>query len=254
VRGYEVARIRGIPIRVNASLPVFLPILAWLIASGGRIQLYAGVIGSLSGVALDPAPLRVGLTPWIIGLAAALGLLVGVTLHELGHSWVALRYGIGIESITLWILGGLASLESMPKEWDREFWIAITGPVTSVAVAAVCYAGLLAVPPSLSAVRFVVGWLAITNLVLASFNLLPAFPMDGGRILRALLARTDRTRVRPVSPGGSAWCSRSRSASSVRSRSASSSSCSRGSSTAWRRPSPGRWSSTNCWRASPSLT
>jgi len=115
---------------------------------------------------------------------------VSVTIHELGHSWVALRYGLEIESITLWILGGLASLKTFPKEWNREFWIAIAGPLTSVLVAAVCYAAVVVAPDSLQASRFVVGWLAITNVTLAAFNLLPAFPMDGGRVLRALLARS----------------------------------------------------------------
>ncbi|MFB6270363.1 MAG: site-2 protease family protein, partial [Halobacterium sp.] len=120
---------------------------------------------------------------------AAVGLFVSVTLHELGHSWAALRYGIEIESITLWILGGIASLKTMPKEWDREFWIAIAGPVVSVLVAVACYAAVLVAPESLQVSRFVVGYLALTNLLLAGFNLLPAFPMDGGRIFRALLAR-----------------------------------------------------------------
>jgi Zn-dependent protease len=118
------------------------------------------------------------------------GLFVSVTLHELGHSWVALRYDIEIESITLWILGGLAALKTLPREWDREFWIAIAGPITSVLVGVACYAAVLVTPGSLQVSRFVLGWLAVTNVVLAGFNLLPAFPMDGGRILRALLARS----------------------------------------------------------------
>jgi Zn-dependent protease len=113
-----------------------------------------------------------------------------VTIHELGHSWVALRYGLEIESITLWILGGLAALKTFPKEWDREFWIAIAGPISSVLVAGVCYGVAVLAPQSLQVSRFVFGWLAITNVTLAAFNLLPAFPMDGGRILRALLARS----------------------------------------------------------------
>jgi Zn-dependent protease/CBS domain-containing protein len=190
MRSYTITSVWGIPIRVNTSLLIFLPILAWLIGSGGQIELYAGVIEGLTGVGFDVPTLRAGFTPWLIGIGAAVGLFVGVTLHELGHSWVALRYGLEIESITLWILGGIASLRSIPREWDREFWIAIAGPVVSVLVGAVSYAVLLVVPPGLQAVRFVIGWLAIVNVVLAGFNLLPAFPMDGGRILRALLSRS----------------------------------------------------------------
>ncbi|MFC6990190.1 site-2 protease family protein [Haloplanus sp. GCM10025708] len=190
MRSYTVTEIWEIPIRINSSLLIFLPILAWLIGSGQQIELYAAFIEGLTGVGFDIARLRAGSTSWMIGIAAAVGLFVSVTIHELGHSWVALRYGIEIESITLWILGGIASLKSIPREWNREFWIAIAGPFSSVLVAVVCYAGVLVVPNSLQVPRFVVGWLAITNVTLAAFNLLPAFPMDGGRILRALLARS----------------------------------------------------------------
>ncbi|MEF8869500.1 MAG: site-2 protease family protein, partial [Haloarculaceae archaeon] len=189
MRSFTLGDIWGIPIRINTSLIVFLPVLAWLIGSGGQIEIYAGFIETLTGVGFDLARLRAGSTPWVIGVAAAVGLFASVTVHELGHSWVALRYGLTIESITLWILGGMAALSAIPREWNREFWIAIAGPVTSVLLAAVCYVGLLVVPSSLVVPRFLFGWLAITNVTLAVFNLLPAFPMDGGRILRALLAR-----------------------------------------------------------------
>jgi len=190
MRSYTITEIWDIPIKINTSLLIFLPLLAWLIGSGQQISLYAGFIEGLTGVVFDVGLLRAGSNSWIIGIAAAVGLFVSVTVHELGHSWVALRYGICIESITLWILGGIASLERIPREWNREFWIAIAGPLSSLLVAAVCYVGFLAVPASLPVLRFVVGYLAITNVILAGFNLLPAFPMDGGRILRALLARS----------------------------------------------------------------
>jgi len=190
MRSYKLLSIWGIPIRVNTSLLIFLPILAWLIGSGGQIELYAALIEGFTGDGFDLARLRAGSTPWLIGVVAAVGLFVSVTVHELGHSWVAMRYGIEIESITLWILGGLAALKTFPKEWNREFWIAIAGPVTSVLVAVVCYVAVLVMPESLPIPRFVFGWLAIVNVTLAVFNLLPAFPMDGGRILRALLARS----------------------------------------------------------------
>jgi Zn-dependent protease/CBS domain-containing protein len=190
VRNYTITKIWDIPIRINISLLIFLPLFAWLIGSGQQIELYAGFIEGLTGAGFDLARLRAGSTPWIIGVAATIGLFVSVTLHELGHSWVALRYDIEIESITLWILGGIASLKTFPKEWNREFWIAIAGPITSVLVAAVCYTGIHIAPNSLQVTRFVVGWLVITNVALAAFNLLPAFPMDGGRVFRALLARS----------------------------------------------------------------
>jgi Zn-dependent protease len=189
VRNFTIGRVWDIPIRVNVSLLVFLPVLAWLIGSGGQLTAYAGFIESLSGVPLDVADLRAGFTPWLVGTTAAVGLFVSVALHELGHSYVARRYGLHIESITLWILGGMAAFTELPREWDREFWIAIAGPATSVLVGAGCYLALLGTPASLPVVRFVLGYLAIVNAILVVFNLLPAFPMDGGRVLRALLAR-----------------------------------------------------------------
>jgi Zn-dependent protease len=116
MRNLTVARVWGIPIRINVSLVVFLPILAWLIGSGGQIEIYAGFIESLTGEGFDLAVLRAGSTPWVIGVLAAVGLFVSVTLHELGHSWVALRYGVENESIALWNLGGIAALSSIPHE------------------------------------------------------------------------------------------------------------------------------------------
>ena len=197
MRSYTIGSVWDIPIRVNVSLLVFLPILAYLIGSGEQIAVYAGLIETLAPVTLDPAELAG--QRWLVGALAALGLFVSVGIHELGHSWAAMRYGIRTESITLWILGGLASLSEMPKEWNREFWIAIAGPLTSLLVAGVCLLGVTAVPTSSPVLVFVVGWLAVTNVILAVFNLVPAFPMDGGRILRAALASrlsyTSATRV-----------------------------------------------------------
>lgn len=189
MRNFTVTRVWGIPIRINISLVVFLPILVWLIAASDQITLYAASIETMTGTPLDPAILNEGVVPWVIGVLAAVGLFVSVTLHELGHSWVARRYDIHIESITLWILGGIASFKELPREWEKEFWIAVAGPITSLLVAVVCLAAAIAVPASLPVVVFVAGWLALVNIVLVFFNLLPAFPMDGGRVLRALLAR-----------------------------------------------------------------
>jgi len=189
VRNFHITTIWGIPIKVNISLLVFLPVLAWLIGSGTQIETYAGIVGALAGTELDLAVLRAGATPWVIGTLAAVGLFVSVTLHELGHAWAAMRYDLEVESITLWILGGLASFKQLPREWNRELSIAVAGPATSVLTGVVCYAGLLVLPDNAAVLLFVVGWLAVTNVILAVFNMLPAFPMDGGRVLRALLAR-----------------------------------------------------------------
>ncbi len=210
MRSYRITSVWGIAIKINISLLLFLPILAWLIGSGQEITLYAGFINwlSMSTSTLDIAVLRQGITPWVIGVVAAVGLFVSVTIHELGHSWVAQRYGLTIESITLWIFGGVASMASIPREWNREFWIAIAGPITSILLGLGCFGLLQIVPASLPTIGlailarprtpvadrpsivFIIGWLAIVNVTLAIFNLVPAFPMDGGRVFRALLART----------------------------------------------------------------
>jgi len=196
---YQVATVWGIPIKINISLVVFLPVLAWIIGGTNQITLYAGFVESISGIPLDVDVLQTGNRGFLLGAAAAVGLFASVTVHELGHAAAARRYGIETSAITLWILGGLASLDRLPKEPTRELVIALAGPAASVLTGVVCYAAIFAVPASAPSLVFVLGFLAITNLTLAVFNLLPAFPMDGGRVLRAFLARNrpyvDATRI-----------------------------------------------------------
>lgn len=186
---YTIFHIWGIPIRVNISLLVFLPILAFLIGSGEQIGAYSTVITNLTPATVDPAALSGPNDRWLIGGLSAVALFGSVTFHELGHSWAAMRYGIEVESITLWLLGGLASLSSMPEKWNRELWIAVAGPASSLLLAAGGFTALLVVPSSATLVVYCLGFLTVMNVVLAAFNMLPAFPMDGGRVLRALLAR-----------------------------------------------------------------
>ncbi|KOX97707.1 MULTISPECIES: CBS domain-containing protein [Halorubrum] len=187
MRGIKVGSAFGIPIRLNWTFLLVLPLFAYLI--GGEVSTIAEVMNEVAGLGIDTAAVATGTTPWILGLSAAVGLFAGVLLHEFGHSLVAMRYGYEIESITLWLLGGLASFAEFPEDWRHEFWIAIAGPLVSVAVGAACYAVVLVAPMGSNAVLFVFGYLALLNVVLAVFNMLPAFPMDGGRVLRALLAR-----------------------------------------------------------------
>ncbi|EMA67899.1 CBS domain-containing protein [Halorubrum kocurii] len=187
MRGIKIGTVLGIPVRLNWTFLIVLPLFAYLI--GSQVGMIAEVMNGAFGAGIDPAALGAGVTPWALGLAAALGLFGGVLLHEFGHSIVAMRYGYEIESITLWLLGGLASFTEFPEDWKHEFWIAIAGPVVSVAVGLVCYGVFVLAPVGSNAVLFVFGYLALLNIVLAVFNMLPAFPMDGGRVLRALLAR-----------------------------------------------------------------
>ena len=189
MKNFEIGRITGIPIRLNVTLVVFLPLLAWLISRDAQLAFYTGVVNSIAPQAIDVAAIQSGSTPTVVGVATALGLFVGVLLHELGHSWTARRYDVTITSITLWIFGGMAHMENLPEDWDVELYVALAGPVMSVLVGAGCYA-LLFLLPAQPILVFVVGSLAVINVTLAVFNLVPAFPMDGGRVLRALLARS----------------------------------------------------------------
>ncbi|ELZ40921.1 peptidase M50 [Halorubrum saccharovorum DSM 1137] len=187
MRGIKIGTVLGIPVRLNWTFLIVLPLFAYLI--GSQVGVIAGVMNDAFGAGIDPAAVGAGVTPWALGLAAALGLFGGVLLHEFGHSIVAMRYGYEIESITLWLLGGLANFAEFPEDWKHEFWIAIAGPVVSVAVGVACYGVFALAPVGSNAVLFVFGYLALLNVVLAVFNMLPAFPMDGGRVLRAILAR-----------------------------------------------------------------
>jgi len=189
MRSFTVGSVFGIPIKLDVTFLLILPVFAWLI--GSQVGLWVETLNAAPFSAnLDAAQLTAGNTEWLLGTAAAIGLFVGVVLHELGHSVVAMRYGFPIDSITLWILGGIAQLSDQPEDWKQELFIAIAGPVVSIALGAISFVALHQLPASVDLLRFVVGYLALMNFALAAFNLLPGFPMDGGRVLRALLART----------------------------------------------------------------
>lgn len=171
---WKLIRVGGIDIRMHWT---FLLILAWV----GFSQLAAG--SGISGA--------------LFGIGFVLCLFLCVVLHEFGHAIAARSYGISTRDITLLPIGGLARLERMPKEPKQELVVAIAGPLVNVAIAAGLSVGLLAIDGlnRLSATPAVAtstgGFLANllwVNVALVIFNLLPAFPMDGGRILRAFLA------------------------------------------------------------------
>src|SRR5690606_26898705 len=135
-----------------------------------------------------------GVPAALTALAFILGIFGSVLLHEFGHALAARRYGIRTPDITLLPIGGVARLERLPERPVEELVVALAGPAVNVVIAAVLYAVLLALgqPNPLSEFQIIGGnlmaQLLVTNLWLALFNLVPAFPMDGGRVLRALLA------------------------------------------------------------------
>jgi Zn-dependent protease len=176
-RSITVFRVYGIPIRVHVSLLVLLPYL--MVAGSSQFRAFAAQ-AHVPRAAFE-------LPPMLWGAILAVGLLFAILVHELAHSVVALHRGARIEAITLTMLGGVSEIRGeVPLE--REAWMAFAGPLTSAGIAVLSYAVHRVVPmpagPSIALFLF-----AFTNAVLALFNLLPAYPMDGGRVLRSLLAR-----------------------------------------------------------------
>jgi len=124
----------------------------------------------------------------VMAIAGALGFFASIILHELAHAVMARNFGLPIGGITLFIFGGVAELKQEPKTPSSEFWVALAGPVASVIIAAVCYmSSVIFRSVELPVPSGVLAFLALTNTVLALFNLAPAFPLDGGRILRSII-------------------------------------------------------------------
>jgi len=127
---------------------------------------------------------QLGLLAWLLGLVTALGVFASVLAHELGHSWVALRQGIDVKSITLFLFGGLANLERESETPAEAFSVAIAGPAVSIALFGLFFA-IAQLTPVSGPLAAVVSLLASVNLILALFNLIPGLPLDGGNVLKA---------------------------------------------------------------------
>jgi Zn-dependent protease len=135
---------------------------------------------------------------FFLSVIAALMMFACLILHELAHSLVARRFGLGVGGITLFIFGGVAELDEEPASPTSEFWIAIAGPVMSLGLAGLGYLALRSLQMTGMSVplQAVLEYLALVNIILALFNLIPAFPLDGGRVLRAALWRQSGDLVR----------------------------------------------------------
>jgi Zn-dependent protease len=173
-RPIPLLRLVGFQVGLDWSWLILAVLITWTLSSGVFPSYYPG---------LTPAAY------WSMGVIAALGLFASIILHELAHAIVARRYGLPIRRITLFIFGGVADMEAEPDRPAVEFWVAIAGPIASCLIALVSWVLLRAASGAGAGVPVVgvLGYLATINLILAVFNLVPAFPLDGGRILRAIL-------------------------------------------------------------------
>jgi Zn-dependent protease len=177
--------VRGIRIAVDWSwFFVLFLVIFWL------SQFYGDVLGESSSSS----------APFLLAILSAFGFFGSIVLHELGHAMVALRRGIGISSIQLWIFGGMARMNRESDSPRTEFEVAIAGPLVTLAIVVALVAVgigaagfegfrkavLIESGSGVSGLLAVVGWLAMINFLVLVFNLLPAFPMDGGRIVRAI--------------------------------------------------------------------
>lgn len=171
--GFKLCRILGFEISVDWSWLLIFFLVVYTLASGYFPTLYK----------FDVA------TNWIMGVLAALLLFASVLVHELSHSVVARSYGTDVKGITLFLFGGVSQTAEEPKSAKEEFWMAIVGPLTSFALAGLFYIlggigeGYGLMKPGVA----ILGYLAWINLFLAIFNLVPGFPLDGGRVLRSII-------------------------------------------------------------------
>jgi Zn-dependent protease/predicted transcriptional regulator len=173
-RPIPLFKLAGFQVGLDWSWFILAVLISWTLASGVFPFYYPG---------LAPAAY------WSMGVIAALGLFASIVLHELGHALVARRHGLPIRRITLFIFGGVAEMEAEPERPAVEFWVAIAGPIVSFLVGLGCWLLLQAAGGAGAGVPVVgvLAYLATINIILATFNLVPAFPLDGGRILRAIL-------------------------------------------------------------------
>jgi len=176
--GFKIATIKGIPIRIHYTFLLILPFLAYQF----------GLLFREAARHADVPPQQIHGDPFVWGLVLALALFFSVLVHELAHSLYAIRKGGRVRDITLLMIGGVSNLSEPPKTPQGEAVMALVGPLTSVALGVVFYALDRAIAGIGSFdLKFGLFYLAEMNLFLGVFNLLPAFPMDGGRIVRALL-------------------------------------------------------------------
>jgi Zn-dependent protease/CBS domain-containing protein len=168
----RLGKIAGIDIYINFSWLIILVFLTVSLATGWFAQLY---------------PHWSPPTYWIVSFIAALLLFVSVLLHELAHSLVARARGLSVKSIVLFIFGGVSNIEQEPGSPGIEFQMAFVGPLVSLLIGGLCFLLVIPLRRSQSPLEAILGYLAVTNILLGIFNLIPGFPLDGGRVLRSIV-------------------------------------------------------------------
>ncbi len=182
----NVGKIIGIPINIHFTFLLILPLFAWVFAISDVV---------VFGIPLGFAHMDLGF--WVrmaLGVVGAVIFFLSVLAHELAHSYVAIKNGYSISGINLFIFGGVSQIEEVPSEAPGEALISFVGPVTSFAIGAIMLPIMFLLDSmgtqlSIQAVSTTFGLIGFYNILLGGFNLIPAFPMDGGRILRSLLAK-----------------------------------------------------------------
>jgi len=172
-RKTELFKLLGFTVSVDASWGIILFLVVWSLAKGA----FPAYFPNLSMQ-----------TYWVMGVIGALGLFISIIIHEFSHSLVARKYGMDIKGITLFIFGGVAEMKDEPDNPKTEFLMAIAGPIASLVLSVLFgmlyqYASAVELPVPITGI---LGYLSTINLLLALFNLVPAFPTDGGRILRSI--------------------------------------------------------------------
>ncbi len=169
---FRIGTLAGIDIYINYSWLIILVFLVWSLATGWFAVLYPGWSPALY---------------WITSIIAALLLFVSVLLHELAHSVVARARGLSVKNITLFIFGGVSNIEQEPSSPGIEFQVAVVGPLVSILLGLLAFLLLLPLRGTTSPVTAILGYLAYSNVLLGIFNLVPGFPLDGGRVLRSIV-------------------------------------------------------------------
>lgn len=202
----KIGSLAGVPVRLHITFLLIIPVFSYVI--GSDITYTVGLLEAVYGTEnLDISLLAAGMTPYLLGGAVTLCLFAAVFLHEMAHCLTAMRYGHKVNEVTLMLLGGISEIDDRGRSTPKsEFWTAISGPLASlfigilsgaVAYALVRFTALSAESPLPDLILFYIfGYLGILNIFLFLFNMIPAFPMDGGRILRGLLSlKYSRTRA-----------------------------------------------------------